>query len=120
MAIYNRNTIWETFMLFGDANQTADDDMFIHKASEFICMEIAGPTTITLKFRGGKDRDSIDKVTLTLDTLAAGAGSYKFKEACAIVSGLMNGSTGTLYTVADEKNSKYIHPFKGAVTCLMA
>tara|TARA_R110002020_G_scaffold332302_1_gene547713 strand:+ start:221 stop:586 length:366 start_codon:yes stop_codon:yes gene_type:complete len=116
----NRNTLKETFLLFGDANQLGDDDAFVAKASEFLCMEIAGATTVTLKFRGGKDRDSIDKVTLTLPTLAAGAGTFKFKEAAKIVSGILNGSKYSLYTIADQKNSEYISPFEGSVTCLMA
>lgn len=116
----NRKTIKETFLLFGDANQSADDDAFVAKASEFLCMEVASATTVTLKFKGGKDRDSIDKVTLTLPTLAAGTGTFKFKEAAKVVSGLLNGSNYTLYTVADEKNAVYVAPFEGAVTCLMA
>jgi len=107
----NRNTIWESMLFFGDANQSGADDAGVYKASEFICMQIASATTISLKFRGGADRDSIDSATATVPTLAAGAGTYNFKNACKAVSAMLNGSKGQLSVVADEKNKVFMEPF---------
>tara|TARA_B100000902_G_C27247385_1_gene883350 strand:+ start:115 stop:459 length:345 start_codon:yes stop_codon:yes gene_type:complete len=106
----------ETYLYVADTLAGTDDDAGVFKASDFCSMEIAGPTTVELRFKAGEGYGTKNGVvTLTVPTLVAAAGTSKFKEACKIVSGALNKASGTMLTLADDVNSVYVSPFEGVV-----
>jgi len=108
----------DTLLYFSDGTASSDDDAFVAKASDFISMAIGSATTVVLTFRAGTGAAGIDTATLTLDTLAAGASTQGFKNACKVVAGLLNGSKEKLYIVADQLNGVFVSPFH--TTCVAA
>lgn len=106
----------ETFIYVADELSGTADDAGIFKASDFMSMEIASATTVELRFKAGEGYGTKNGVvTLTLPTLAAGAGTSKFKEACKIVSGALNKASGKMLVLADDVNNVHISPFTGVV-----
>ena len=107
----------ETFLYVADA-LAGDDDAALYKASDFLCLEIAGATTVKLSFKAGINKQAVDTVTLTCArTLAQGAGSNDFRQIAQTISGLLNKNNGGLVVLADDVNSVYASPlFNGVVT----
>ena len=104
-------------LYFSDGTANSADDAFVAKAENFLSMEIAGTSTVKLSFVGSKVGNSVDTATLTLDTALTATGNKNgFRDACAIVAGILNADSDKMYVVADELNSKYIAPFTGTVT----
>ena len=108
----------DTLLQFMDASANSSDDGFVARASDFLGMVIAGTTTVTLQFRGGQDRDSINTATITipdLETAHDGTGSGpSFRDVSKVVAGLLNGG-GKYYTVADMKAGTFVAPFTTTV-----
>jgi hypothetical protein len=90
------------------------DDGGIFRASDFLAMEIASSSTVSLKFKAGVNTAKAGKVTLTL-SLPSTAGDLTFRNACEVVSGLLNNGKGNMITLADEVSGVYTLPFSGAV-----
>ena len=106
----------ETYLYFSDELAGTANDTGVFKASDFLSMEIASAATVALYFKGAElYNTSTADITLALPTLAAGAGTTKFKEACKVFSGCLNKAAGKMLVVADELNSVYVAPFQGAV-----
>ena len=106
----------ETYLYVADTLAGTADDAGIFKASDFMSMEIASATTVELRFKAGEGYGTKNGVvTLTVPTLAAGAGTSKFKEACKIVAGALNKASGSMLVLADDVNSVYVSPFEGVV-----
>lgn len=106
----------ETYLYVADTLAGTADDAGIFKASDFMSMEIASATTVELRFKAGEGYGTKNGVvTLTVPTLAAGAGTSKFKEACKIVAGVLNKASGSMLVLADDVNSVYVSPFEGVV-----
>ena len=105
----------ETYLYAANALAGADDaGMF--KASDFMSAEIASATTVELRFKAGAGYGTKNGVvTLTVPTLAAGAGTSKFKEICKVIAGCLNRANGDMLVLADELNSVYVAPFQGVV-----
>lgn len=103
-------------LYFSDGTANSADDAFVTKAENFLSMEIAGTTTLKLSFKGAKVENSVDTATLTIDDLTGTGNTNGFRNACAVVAGILNADGDKMYIVADELNSKYIAPFKGTVT----
>jgi len=104
-----------------DASSNSSDDGFVAKASDFLAMTIAGTTTVTLSFRGGQDRDSVNTATLTVADLEAahdGTGSNpSFRNISEVVGSLLNADKDKYFVVADEEAGTYVDGvFSGAVT----
>ena len=104
----------ETYLMAVNALAGADDGG-VWKASDFMSCEIASATTVEIRFKAGDNTKKNGVVTLTVPTLAAGAGTTKFKEACKVVMGCLNNAKGNMLVLADEVNDVYVSPFKGAV-----
>lgn len=90
------------------------DDAGVFKASDLMSIEIAGATTVELRFKAGNDAAKNGVVTLTVDTLNNSTG-LKFVDVCRVLLGCCNRGKGDLVVLADQVNGKYIEPFKGAV-----
>ena len=106
----------ETYLYVADTLAGTADDAGIFKASDFCSAEIASATTFEIRFTSAELYNTKNAVvTLTLPTLAAGAGTSKFKEACKIVSGALNRASGNLLVLADDLNAVYVSPFTGVV-----
>lgn len=103
----------ETYLYAVNALAGADDGG-LFRASDFLAMEIASSSTVSLKFKAGVNTAKAAVVTLAL-ALPATAGSLTFKNACEVVSGLLNNGKGNMITLADEVNGIYTIPFSGAV-----
>ena len=111
----------DTLLQFMDASADSSDDGFVARSSDFLGMEIAGTTTVTLSFRGGQDRDSVNTATLTVADLEAahdGTGSNpSFRNICEVVGSLLNADKDKYFVVADQEAGTYVDGvFSGAVT----
>ena len=105
----------ETYLYAANALGAADN-AGLFKASDLCSVEIASATTIELRFKAASGYGTKNGVvTLTVPTLAAGAGTVKFKEICKIVAGALNQAKGNMLVLADEVNSVYINPFYSTV-----
>ena len=105
----------ETYLYAANA-LAGTDDAGMFKASDLKSVEIAGPTTVELRFKAGAGYGTKNGVvTLTVPTLAAGAGTSKFKEICKVIAGCLNRANGDMLVLADELNSVYVAPFQGVV-----
>ena len=108
----------DTLLQFMDASADSSDDGFVARSSDFLGMEIAGTTTVTLSFRGGQDRDSVNTATITVPDLEAahdGTGSNEsFRDISKVVAGLLNGRDKYI-TVADMNKGVFVHPFTTTV-----
>jgi hypothetical protein len=105
----------ETYLYAANALAGADD-AGLFKASDLCSVEIASATTVELRFKAASGYGTKNGVvTLTAPTLAAGAGTSKFKEACKIIAGALNKAKGNLLVLADEVNGVYISPFYSTV-----
>lgn len=100
-------------LYFSDGTANSADDAFVTKAENFLSMEIASATTLKLSFKGAKVGNSRDVALLTIDSLETGNTSA-FRNACRVVTGILNADVDKMYIVADQFNGKYIAPFKGA------
>ena len=106
----------ETYLYVADTLAGTADDAGIFKASDFMSMEIASATTVELRFKAGEGYGTKNGVvTLTVPTLAAGAGTVKFKEICKIIAGALNKAKGNMLVLADEVNGVYVSPFYSTV-----
>ena len=106
----------ETWLYVSDELAGTADDTVAFRGSDFMSMEIASATTTIIHFKSPELYNTkTGDVTLTLPTLEAGAGTSKFKEACKIVSGVLNSAKGNMMVLADELNNEYVAPFNGAV-----
>lgn len=103
----------ETYLYAVNALGGADDGG-IFRASDFLAMEIASSSTVSLKFKAGVNTAKAGKITLTL-ALPSTAGDLTFRNACEVVSGLLNNGKGNMITLADEVSGIYTLPFSGAV-----
>jgi hypothetical protein len=105
----------ETYLYAANALAGADD-AGLFKASDLCSVEIASATTVELRFKAASGYGTKNGVvTLTVPTLAAGAGTVKFKEICKVIAGALNKAKGNMLVLADEVNGVYISPFYGAV-----
>ena len=105
----------ETYLYASDELDGTADDSGVWKASDFMSAEIASATTVELRFKAASGYGTKNGVvTLTVPTLAAGAGTVKFKEICKIIAGALNKAKGNMLVLADEVNGVYINPFSGA------
>ena len=105
----------ETYLYAANALAGADD-AGLFKASDLCSVEIASATTVELRFKAASGYGTKNGVvTLTVPTLAAGAGTVKFKEICKIIAGALNKAKGNMLVLADEVNGVYIEPFTGTV-----
>ena len=108
----------DPLLLFMDASADSSDDGFVARSSDFLGMEIAGTTTVTLSFRGGQDRDAVNTATITVPDLEAahdGTGSNEsFRDISKVVAGLLNGRDKYI-TVADMNKGVFVHPFTTTV-----
>ena len=113
----------ETFLYVADA-LAGDDDAALYKASDFLCLEIAGATTVKLSFKAGIHKAAVDTVTLTVAgttaTLANGAGTNTFRQIAKEISGLLNGAKGNMVVLADDVNSKYASTLWNGVVTVFA
>ena len=106
----------ETWLYVSDELAGTANDTVAFRGSDFMSMEIASATSIAIHFKSPELYNTkTGDVTLALPTLAAGAGTSKFKEACKIVSGALNSAKGNMLVLADELNAEYVAPFEGAV-----
>ena len=106
----------ETWLYVSDELSGTANDTVVFRGSDFMSMEIASATTTIIHFKSPELYNTkTGDVTLALPTLAAGAGTSKFKEACKVVSGALNSAKGNMLVLADELNAEYIAPFEGAV-----
>ena len=100
-----------SYLYFSHLLTGTADDTGVFKASDFISVEISDPTSISIRFKAAeKYNTKAAVITLTLPTLAAGVGTSKFREACRVVSGLLN-SSNSMTTVADVADNEFISPF---------
>ena len=105
----------ETYLYAANALAGADD-AGLFKASDLCSVEIASATTVELRFKAASGYGTKNGVvTLTVPTLAAGAGTVKFKEICKIIAGALNKAKGNMLVLADEVNGVYIEPFYSTV-----
>ena len=105
----------ETYLYAANALAGADD-AGLFKASDLCSVEIASATTIELRFKAASGYGTKNGVvTLTVPTLAAGAGTVKFKEICKIIAGALNKAKGNMLVLADEVNGVYVNPFYSTV-----
>ena len=105
----------ETYLYAANALAGADD-AGLFKASDLCSVEIAGATTVELRFKAASGYGTKNGVvTLTVPTLAAGAGTVKFKEICKIIAGALNKAKGNMLVLADEVNGVYVSPFYSTV-----
>ena len=105
----------ETYLYAANALAGADD-AGLFKASDLCSVEIASATTVELRFKAASGYGTKNGVvTLTVPTLAAGAGTVKFKEICKIIAGALNKAKGNMLVLADEVNGVYISPFYSTV-----
>ena len=105
----------ETYLYAANALAGADN-AGLFKASDLCSVEIASATTVELRFKAASGYGTKNGVvTLTVPTLAAGAGTTKFKDICKIIAGALNKAKGNLLVLADEVNGVYVSPFTGAV-----
>lgn len=105
----------ETYLYAANALAGADD-AGLFKASDLCSVEIASATTVELRFKAASGYGTKNGVvTLTVPTLAAGAGTVKFKEICKIVAGALNKAKGNMLVLADEVNGVYVSPFYSTV-----
>jgi len=105
----------ETYLYAANALAGADD-AGLFKASDLCSVEIASATTVELRFKAASGYGTKNGVvTLTVPTLAAGAGTVKFKEICKIIAGALNKAKGNMLVLADEVNGVYINPFYSTV-----
>lgn len=100
-------------LYFSDGTANSADDAFVTKAENFLSMEIASTTTLKLSFKGAKVGNSVDTATLTIADLEGTGNTHGFRNACAVVAGILNADVDKMYIVADELNGKYIAPFTG-------
>tara|TARA_R100000700_G_C3166949_1_gene141958 strand:- start:1497 stop:1844 length:348 start_codon:yes stop_codon:yes gene_type:complete len=106
----------ETYLYFSDELAGTENDTIVCRASDFQSMEIGGAALIDLFFKSGEAYTTkAADIRLAIDTLATGASNTAFKDACRVFSGCLNHASGKMLVVADEKNSVYVEPFKGAV-----
>ena len=106
----------DTFIYVADTLSGTADDAGIFRGSDFMSMEIASASTVELRFKAGEGYGTKNGVvTLTLPTLEAGAGSTRFKEACKVVSGVLNNAKGKMLVLADDVNNVHVTPFTGVV-----
>ncbi len=105
----------ETYLYAANALGAADN-AGLFKASDLCSVEIASATTVELRFKAASGYGTKNGVvTLTVPTLAAGAGTVKFKEICKIVAGALNKAKGNMLVLADEVNGVYVSPFYSTV-----
>ena len=106
----------ETWIYMSDELSGTADDTIAVRGSDFMSMEIGDATNIDLFFKAPElyNTKACD-IRLALPTLAAGAGTSKFKEACKVVSGALNSAKGKMLVLADELNKEYVAPFNGTV-----
>jgi len=105
----------ETYLYAANALAGADD-AGLFKASDLCSVEIASATTVELRFKAASGYGTKNGVvTLTVPTLAAGAGTVKFKEICKIIAGALNKAKGNMLVLADEVNGVYVNPFYSTV-----
>jgi len=105
----------ETYLYAANALAGADD-AGLFKASDLCSVEIASATTVELRFKAASGYGTKNGVvTLTVPTLAAGAGTVKFKEICKIIAGALNKAKGNMLVLADEVNGVYVSPFYSTV-----
>ena len=105
----------ETYLYAANALAGADD-AGLFKASDLCSVEIASATTVELRFKAASGYGTKNGVvTLTVPTLAAGAGTVKFKEICKILAGALNKAKGNMLVLADEVNGVYVSPFYSTV-----
>ena len=105
----------ETYLYAANALAGADD-AGLFKASDLCSVEIASATTVELRFKAASGYGTKNGVvTLTVPTLAAGAGTVKFKEVCKIIAGALNKAKGNMLVLADEVNGVYVSPFYSTV-----
>jgi len=106
----------ETWIYMSDELAGTADDTVVVRGSDFMSMEIGGAALVDLYFKSPElyNTKTCD-VRLALPTLAAGAGTSKFKEACKVVSGALNSGKGNMLVLADELNGEYVAPFNGTV-----
>jgi hypothetical protein len=100
-----------SYLYFSHLLSGTADDTGEFKASDFISVEIQSATGIYLRFKAAeKYNTKAAFMTLTLPTLAAGSGTSKFREACQVISGLLN-SSNNMTAVADVVGDEFIAPF---------
>tara|TARA_R100000742_G_C4250408_1_gene68789 strand:+ start:434 stop:778 length:345 start_codon:yes stop_codon:yes gene_type:complete len=105
----------ETYLYAANALAGADD-AGLFRASDLCSVEIASATTVELRFKAASGYGTKNGVvTLTVPTLAAGAGTVKFKEACKVIAGALNKAKGNMLVLADEVNGVYVSPFYSTV-----
>ena len=106
----------ETWLYVSDELAGTADDTVCFRGSDFMSMEIASATTTIIHFKSPELYNTkTGDVILTLPTLAAGAGTSNFKEACRAFTGALNYAKGNMLVLADELNGEYVSPFQGAV-----
>ena len=105
----------DTFIYVADTLSGTADDAGIFKGSDFMSMEIAGATTVELRFKAGDNTRKNGVVTLTLPANLGTTNELKFKAVCKIIAGVLNQAKGKMLVLADQVNSVYIAPFTGTV-----
>ena len=91
------------------------DDAGVFKASDLMSIEIAGGSTVELRFKAGNDAAKNGVVTLTVNGTLNNSTGLKFVDICKDLLGYCNNGKD-LIVLADQVNSVYVEPFTGAVT----
>ena len=106
----------ETWLYISDTLSGTADDTIAVRGSDFMSMEIASDESCIIHFKSPElyNTKTAD-VTLDVPTMAAGAGTSKFKEACKVFTGALNSAKGNMLVLADELNKEFITPFYGGV-----
>jgi hypothetical protein len=102
----------ETYLYFSDGLTGTANDTGAFKSSDFLGAEIAGASSVVLKFKAGeKYNTKAAVITLNCSAQLGSNNSLKFNNVCRTISGLLN-SSNNMVSVADDANGIYVYPFK--------